>query len=383
MPPPSRTTAVLVVAGAVVLVVAVLARPSTATDEESLADVRESLAATPSVVAAPEPDEPLPSGRLVVRPEGVDGLRLGTAVADLVAAGWSVQPRPVAGCRRVLPGLADAGPGEGVAGWVVGDRLAAVTVDARAGEGSSFLGPGVGDRLSDLPDGDGMLRADTRVEVPWQDEPLAVEVAWLRPAPSVRASFADLDTDGRIDHVQVLDDAAAGCAPAERAEQAEQERALPALDLGGRGALRVGMTLTEAAATVRLVDPAPGDPGSGATAPPCRLVLADDEPGLLYLVVSADASGTEVVRAVTVDAGATDTGLRVGDPPEAVGDAYPGITTAYLADRWGQGLSADWQVDGGVLRLWPGREEVRVPEVDAVVEGPREVVGLLQVGPGC
>lgn len=380
---PSRTTVALVLGGCALLAVAVLARPSTAVDDEGVAAVRASVEAVPEPVDAPQPGEPLPAGDLVVRPEGVDGLRLGASSAALVAAGYSVQARAYGGCRRVLPGLADTGPGPGTAGWLVEDRLAAVTVDARAGQDvSSFLGPGLGDRLDDLP-GDGLLRATTGVDVPWQERPVQVDVAWLRPSEAVRVSFADLDEDGRIDHVQVLDDAAVGCAEALEASTAAEQQGLPPVDLGGRGPLRVGMALTEAAEVVRLVDATPSDPGTGATAPPCRLVLADDEPGLVYVVVSADSSGTEVVRAVTVDAGATDTGLGVGDPAEAVGGAYPGVTTAFLTDRWEQGLSADWQVDGGVLRLWPGRERVRVPAVDAVLEGPRDVVGLVQVGPGC
>jgi hypothetical protein len=383
VPHPRTSRLVVVAAGlAAVVVAAVLARPGTAADEDQVAAAREALAPAPAT-QLPSPAAPLPAGVLVVRPDGVDGLRLGMGTAEVVAAGFVVQEQTYDGCSRVLPGLADAGPGQGVAGWMVEDRVAAVTVDERAGEGSSFLGPGPGGRLDDLPPGDGLLRAATSVQVPWTEPPVVVDVAWLRLPGGTRVSFADLDEDRDIDHVQVLGEAADGCAEAYRAALAEQEAATPVLDLGGWGELRLGMPLQRAREIVSLQD----DPvtGPGSTAEPldgpgggCRLLLGEDEPGLVYVVV---ADG--VVRGIAVDSGRTDTGLRVGDPPERVRDAYPGLMTAFLLERWQQGLSADWQLPEGTLRLSPRREQVRVPSIDAVLTGPRPVVGLTQVGPGC
>lgn len=378
---PSPRTAV-VVGAAVLLVGALLARPGTATDDTVVQATRASLEAAPPVASgAPVPSAPLPAGTAVVRADGVDGLRLGMSAAEVVAAGYSVQVHAVGGCRRVSPGLDDTGPGPGVSGWLVGERLAAVSVDDRTGVTASYLGPGIGDALDDLP-ADGLLRATTAVPVPWQQAPVAVDVAWLRPDPSVRVAFADLTGDGSIDHVQVREDAAAVCPVAERAFDEAGTAALPVLDLQGRGDLRVGMPLRDAASLVDVED-ARGPAGSSAGAPSCRLAMGDGEPGLLYLVVADDGSGEAVVRGITVDAGRTDAGLAVGDPAQRAAEAYPGLTTAFLEDRWTQGLSVDWQVPGGVLRMWPGREQVSVVEVDAVLRGPRAVVGLIQVGPGC
>lgn len=378
----STRTAVVVGAG-VLLVAALLARPGTAADDAAVEATRASLEATPVPTAAPVPDDPLPGGTAVVRADGVDGLRLGMSAAEVVAAGYSVQAQPVGGCRRVSPGLADTGPGPGVAGWLVDERLAAVSVDDRSGTTASYLGPGIGDTLDDLPT-EGLLRAATAVPVPWQEAPVSVDVAWVRPSPGVRVAFADLTGDGSVDHVQVREDAAEGCPVAERDAREAETAALPVLDLQGRGDLRIGTPLPEAAALVSVVDE--GDSANGAAddgAPSCRLAMGDGEPGLLYLVLADAGPGEPVVRGITVDAGTTDAGLAVGDPAEQVAEAYPGLTTAFLEDRWTQGLSADWQLPGGVLRLWPSREQVPVVEVDAVLRGPRDVVGLLQVGPGC
>jgi hypothetical protein len=92
------------------------------------------------------------------------------------------------------------------------------------------------------------------------------------------------------------------------------------------------------------------------------------------------------VAAVTVDAGTTVHGATVGDPAERVREVY-GTTTSYLLQFWEQGLSVDWVVDdeGESVRLvmWPARERVRVPEVDAVLVGPRPVLGAVQLGTGC
>ncbi len=361
-----------------------LARPGTATDEAAVEATRASLDAVPTPSAAPVPQDPLPGGTAVVRPDGVDGLRLGMSAAEVVASGYSVQAREVGGCRRVLPGLDDRGPGPGVAGWLVGDRLAAVSVDDRSGSTTSYLGAGVGDPLGSLPT-DGLFRGMTPVLVPWQEAPVQVEVAWVRPSSGVRVAFADLTGDGLVDHVQVREDAAAACPVAEMEARQAEEAELPVLDLQGWGELRIGDPLSAATALVDVVDE--GDPADGAARdgrPSCRLALGDDEPGLLYLVLADDGTGAgPVVQGITVDAGRTDTGLSVGDEAVRVKESYPGITAAYLDDRWSQGLSADWQLPGGVLRLWPGRQQVPVAEVDAVLRGPGDVVGLIQVGPGC
>ena len=385
----ATTRAAVLLSGAVLLVAALLARPGTAADDRVLEATRSSLeAVAPSrsgapLPGAPLPDVPRPGTTTVVRGDGIDGLRLGWSAAEVVAAGYSVQAGAVGGCRRVLPGVSDAGPGPGVAGWLVDERLAALTVDDRVGTTASFLGPGVGGRLEDLP-ADGLLRASTPVDVPWQETPVSVDVAWVRPSPEVRVAFVDLTADGLVDHVQVSEDAALGCAAAGRDARAAETAALPVLDLQGRGDLRVGETLAEAGAVVAVQNQ--GDRADGAAddgGPSCRLAMGEAEPGLLYLVLSDAGPGGPVVQGITVDAGRTDAGLAVGEPAEQVAEAYPGITTAYLDDRWGQGLSADWQLPSGVLRLWPTREEVGVVEVDAVLRGPRDVVGLIQVGPGC
>jgi hypothetical protein len=201
----------------VLLVAALLARPGTATDDTAVEATRASLeAAPPASSGAPVPSAPLPAARAVVRADGVDGLRLGMSAAEVVSAGFTVQVHAVGGCRRVSPGLDDTGPGPGLSGWLVGERLAAVSVDDRTGVTASYLGPGIGDALDDLPS-DGLLRASTGVLVPWQPAPVVVDVAWLRPDPSVRVAFADLTGDGSIDHVQVREDVAEVCPVAERA----------------------------------------------------------------------------------------------------------------------------------------------------------------------
>lgn len=375
-------TSRLVLAGAclsLLVLAAVLSRPGTAVDEAEVAAARASLApVVPST--APAPAAPLPQGALVVRADGVDGLRLGMSGAEVTAAGFSLRQDGAEGCRRVLPGLADAGPGPGVAGWLVGDRVAAVTVDDRSGDGSSFLGPGPGGLLVDLPVGDGLVRASSEVTVPWQPEPRLVDVARVEAGVGVSVSFADLDSDGDIDHVQVLDDRAAGCPAAQLAREAEDEDDLPVLTADGWGDVRIGTPLAEA---VSLLDLQPALPVAPYGSARCRLLLADAEPGLVHLIVGTDDEGVPVVRAIAVDAGRTDTGLSVGVPAERVRDHYPGITQAFLDDRWDQGLVAEWQFDGTVLRLAPTRERVPVPELDAVLDGPRNVLGIVQLGPGC
>lgn len=384
---PARRLWFAAAALAVVVAGALLARPGTAADEDVIASARASLEPAPvAPLEAPSPPAPPVDGALVVRADGVDGLRLGMSAAEVVAAGFAVQQQAYDGCRRVLPGLADNGPGEGVAGWLVDDRVAAVTVDRRAGEGSSFLGPGIGDPLDDLPAGDGLLRAGTDVRVPWRDAPVRLDIAWVAPDPGSRVSFVDVDSDVVIDHVQVLADAGRGCAEAYRDAVEAEAAQVPVLDLGGWGDLRLGTPLAEARGLVSLQDDRETRAGTGQEGASsaeddqdrCRLLLGDDEPGLVWVVV-----GDGVVRAVAVDAGRTDAGLNVGDPPERVRDAYPPITAAYLGDRWQQGLGADWQLPGGILRLSPAREQVRVPDVDAVLTGPRQVVGVMQVGEGC
>ncbi len=387
----------------VLVVAALLARPGTAADDAAVEATRASLEADDDETSAtPLPPGPLPDGVAVVRADGVDGLRLGMSTAEVVAAGFSVSVQGAGGCLRVSPGLADDGPGPGVGGWLVGDRVAAVHVDDRSGSTASYLGPGVGDDLADLvavmgparpgdvvdragqQDRAGLLRASTRVTVPWQEAPVVVDVAWVRPSPEVRVAFVDLTGDGVVDHVQVREDVASGCAEAERASRSAEVAALPVLDLQGRGPLRLGTPLSEAARLVDLRDARDLGEGDADDSPrACRLLLGDGEPGLLYLVLVDAGPGEAVVQGITVDAGTTEAGLKVGDPAARVVDAYPGITEAYLDDRWRQGLSADWQVPGGVLRFWPTREQVTVVEVDAVLRGPRDVVGLVQVGPGC
>lgn len=360
---------------------ALLARGGTAVDDAEVAAVLAESEPSPPA-QAPSPPAPLPDGDFVVRVDGVDGLRLGMGQDEVVAAGFAVQPRAYDGCRRVLPGLADAGPGAGVAGWLVEDTVAAVTVDRRAGTGSSFLGPGVGGRFADLPGGDGLLRGTTSVGVPWQRAPVSLDVAWLEPEPGVRVSFVDLTGDGSIGHMQVLAESAEGCAAAYEAAVATDVAGLPALDPDGWGDLRIGAPLVRAAELVALQPLEPPEPADD-TGRRCRLVLADGEPGLVYVVAGPDGVGGDVVRAIAVDAGATAQGLRIGDPAERVPEVYPGITVAFLDQRWDQGLIADWQLPSGPLLLGPARERVAVTEVDGLLEGPRSVVGLVQVGPGC
>lgn len=375
----------LLVAGAVaaVAVGAVLARPGTAADEGTVVAARASLA--PST-AAPRPslvpEAPVrPGADLVVRADGVDGLRLGMGADEVVAAGFSVQQASYDGCRRVLPGIADTGPGQGVAAWLVDEEVAAVTLDRRAGLGPSFLGAGLGDRLDDLPRGSGLVRTSTSHPVPWQQAPVQVDVASLAPSPGRRASFADLTGDGTVDHVQLRTDAGARCATAYEARTAREQATVPVLRDDGWGEVAVGMPLERAET---LLDLRPRVDGATGPSARCRLVLGEDEPGLVYLVVGPGPdTAADVVRAVAVDAGATDTGLRVGEEPERVQDVYPGITAAFLEDRWDQGLIAEWQLPDGLLRLAPSREQVRVAQVDAVLTGPRNVVGFIQLGPGC
>lgn len=381
-PRPSR---LLVVAGCVVAlaVVAVLVRPGTAVDEEVVASARASLA-PPSAPAVPAGPDRGPGDDLVVRAEGVDGLRLGMAADEVAAAGFSLPPRSYDGCRRVLPGLADSGPGPGVAGWLVDGEVVSVTVDSRAGHGSSFLGAGLGDPLDDLPGGSGLVRTSRSVPVPWQPSPVRVDVASLSPSPGHRASFVDLTEDGVIDHVQLRTDVGARCGPAYDAGSAADLAAVPVLRPDGWGQLTVGMPLAEAG---ELVDLQPTAAAVGERGR-CRLVLGDDVPGLAYLLAGLATGGgalegTYVVRAVAVEAGGTVTGLRVGDPADEVQEHYPGVTAAFLEDRWDQGLVAEWQLPEGPLRLAPTRERVRVPDVDAVLTGPRNVVGAVQLGPGC
>lgn len=389
MPPP-RTSRLLVVAGGVaaLAVAAVLVRPGTAVDEGTVAAAQASLAPVVAPDMAPSPD-PGPAD-LVVRAEGVDGLRLGMSLAEVAAAGFSVQERAYDGCRRVLPGLADAGPGPGVAGWLVDGTVQSVTVDERAGRGPSFLGPGLGDRLADLPEGADPVRAPTSTTVPWQGDAVVGEVARVETGADRQASLADLSGDGVVDHVQLVTDAGSRCAAAAAQRTTAEEASLPVLTATGWGPVRIGTTLAEAATLVDLqplVDLQRGrDDVATPAAARCRLVLADEEPGLVYLVVGPDPARPgdgQVVRGVAVDAGRTDTGLAVGDPAEQVQQAYPGITEAFLQDRWGQGLVAEWQLPDGVLRLAPTREQVGVVEVDGVLRGPRDVVGSVQLGPGC
>ncbi|MGJ7441554.1 hypothetical protein [Aquipuribacter sp. MA13-6] len=380
-----RPARLLVVAGCVtaLAVVAVLVRPGTAADEGAVARAQASLA-PPSAPAAPAVPDLGPGDDLVVRAEGVDGLRLGMGADEVAAAGFSLPPRSYDGCRRVLPGLADTGPGPGVAGWLVDGEVVAVTVDARAGSGPSFLGAGLGDRLDDLPDGEGLVRASRSHPVPWQSAPVRVDVASFVPSPGRRASFVDLTGDGTIDHVQLRTDEGARCGRAYDEGTEADRAAVPVLRPDGWGEVSVGMPLAEAGERVDLQPTAAalGDRGR------CRLVLGDGVPGLAYLLAGLTTSsgareGTYVVRAVAVDAGATVTGLRVGDPAEQVQEHYPGVTSAFLLDRWDQGLVAEWQLPEGPLRLAPTRERVLVPDVDAVLTGPRNVVGTVQLGPGC
>ncbi len=382
---PPRPTRLLVVGGcvAVLALVAVLARPGTAVDEQAVSRARASLA-PPSAPSAPTAPEVGPvTGDLVVRADGVDGLRLGMAADEVVAAGFSVQEGSYDGCRRVLPGLADSGPGPGAAAWLVDGTVEAVTVDDRAGRGPSFLGPGLGDPLAAVA---AVERADARrttTSVPWQRAPVVREVVLVETAPDRRAAFADLTGDGLVDHVQLRSDRGAGCATAQERRASAEAAALPELTVDGWGPVRVGAPLGDAAAVVDL------QPDRDDVTTPlgrCRLVLADGEPGLVYLVVGpdpADPGGEPVVRSVAVDAGVTDTGLAVGAPADRVQDAYPGITRAFLEDRWEQGLVAEWQLSDGVLRLAPTREQARVVEVDGMLRGPHNVVGMVQLGVGC
>lgn len=374
--PTSRQLLVVGVCALALAAGAVLARTDTAVDDATVDAARADLVPS-ELPSAPAPSAapPLPEGSLVVRPDGVDGLRLEMGADEVVAAGYSVSDDVTGGCRRVLPGLADTGPGEGVSGWLVEGRVAAVTVDDRVGDGSSFLGPGLGDPIGDLPTGDGLLHGMTTVSVPWQDELVTVEVAWVTTQDDVRVAFADLDSDGDVDHVQVRARVAAGCAEAAQRADQLQQALLPVLDLSGWGELRLGTPVEQARELVDLQL----EPDAAPTAPTsCGLLLGDGEPGLVYVVV-----GEGTVRSVAVDAGVTDVGLRIGDPPERVRELYPGITAAYLGDRWDQGLTADWQLPGGTLRLSPTRERVVLSDLDAVITGPRDVVGVLQVGEGC
>ncbi|WP_380168015.1 hypothetical protein [Jannaschia sp. R86511] len=379
-PPPTR---LLLVAGAVAVlgVLAVLVRPGTAVDEQAVSRA----VASPAPASAPAtPSLPVAgAGPLVVRADGVDGLRLGMAADEVVAAGFSVQPGSYGGCRRVLPGLADAGPGPGTAAWLVDGVVEVVTVDERAGNGPSFLGPGLGDPVDDWAALAGAEVVTLTTEVPWQAAPVAREVVLVVPSRGRRAAFADLTGDGVVDHVQLRTDRGARCGAAQGRLLEAQRTGLPPLTTEGWGELRVGTPLAEADALVGL------QPGREDVATPlgrCRLVLADREPGLVYVVVGPDPARPDagpVVRSVAVDAGRTGTGLAVGAPADRVQDAYPGVTSAFLEDRWDQGLVAEWQLPDGVLRLAPTREQVRVDEVDGVLRGPRNVVGMVQLGQGC
>lgn len=385
MTPPSPTRPVLARVGpaALVLVVlvvaALLVRGGTAVDEDEVAAVRSSLAPAPVASPSAGPVPPPPAPTVDVRPDGVDGLRLGMTAAEVSASGLVVQADGQPDCRRVSVGPQSAVPGSGVSGWLLDGQVVAVTVDARAGRGSSFLGVGVGGRLQDLPSGEAVRRSRAAVDVPWQPEPVRLALARVRSGAGVAVTFADLTGSGVVDHVQVLADAGAGCAPAAAALRARQVRSLPPLEPDGRGEVRVGRLLEDVRQEVSLPPAVP----AAQVGRPCRLVLADEEPGLVYVVVSPDDAGRDVVRAVTVDAGATARGLRVGDPAERVAELYPGLTTSYLQQRWGQGLIADWRDGSGTFRLAPAREQVVVPEVDAVLRGPGLVVGQVQVGPGC
>lgn len=274
----------------------------------------------------------------------------------------------------MLPGVSDAGPGPGLAGWLVGGRVAAVTLDPRVGRTSSFLGAGLGGRLVDLAGSPGVVyRGTLLTPVPWQSAPVPLDVTWVAPVGTsgVTVSFVDTLGDGHISHVQVRTVEGGLCARTYRDTLQAQAEQLPPLDLGGWGELRLGAPVADA---MRLVDVRP----PRVDDPRCSLLLSDGEPGLAYLVVSQGR-----VVGIAVDAGTTDAGLRLGEPAEAVREAYPEVTTAYLGSRWEEGLAADWQYPDGQIRFSPTLERVRVPDVDAVLTGPRDVVGLVQVGPGC
>ncbi len=363
---------------AALVLAAVVVRGGTAVDGAEVAAVQTSLDPAPTVTDVPAAP-PLPEGALLVRPDGVAGLRLGMATAEVAAAGFAVQAPQVGGCRRVVAGAASPVPAAGVSGWLVDDEVVAVAVDARAGRGSSFLGAGLGGRLQDLPSGEGLRRSTRTVAVPWQAAPVTVALVQVAPAAGVRVTFTDLSGAGQIDHVQVLGDAGAGCGPTAAARAAALSVSLPPLEPDGRAGARVGRTLDAVRREVSLEPAVP----AAQVGRPCRLVLADGEPGLVYLVVSPDDAGRDVVRAVAVDAGSTSAGLRVGDPAERAAALHPGITTAFLQERWEQGLIADWQDEAGTLRLAPAREQVVLPDLDAVLQGPGLVVGQVQVGPGC
>lgn len=375
---PARRWWLLLVATGAVLATVLLARSGTAVDDAVVAEVRASATAEDAGRPGPTaPDAPavVPDGRVVVRADGVDGLRLGMTRQEVVSAGFVVGGRSYGPCTPVVPGLADRGPGQGVRAWLVRDRVAAVTVDDRVGDAASFLGPGPGDPLAELDGVPGVLFGDLRVAVPWEAAPFRVDVAWVRPTQDVRVAFVDTRGDGTVGHVEVRSGAAADCARLQRDAQAADAAALPVLEPGGWGEVRLGRPLAEVPTTVRLQREA-------VTGQGCELVLADEQPGLV-LVVLRDG----VVVAVTVDEGEVVGGARVGDPAEDVRDAV-GPSTSYLLQFWEQGLSADWQVPdgaGGTVRvvLRPALERVPVPDVDAVLVGPRPVLGSVELGDGC
>ncbi len=354
------------------LAAVLLARSVTAVDGEAIDAAREAARAEASVPPPSSLPTPRADGRVVVRPDGIDGLRLGMSAEEVVAAGFVVERwRNSDGCVRIAPGLADTGPGQGVTGWLYGRQVAAVDVDDRVGDGASFLGPGPGDPLADLQGVEGVLWGRVRVPVPWQEAPQVVDVAWSRPRPDVRVGFTDTTGDGRVDHVRVSTDAAAGCPEAHEAVLEREVHGLPEVGAAGWGRLRLGSTLGEVPHDVQLQD-------DGVTGEGCELVLSDHEPGLAYVVLRDG-----VVVAVAVDRGRHEAGFAVGDDPEALRAAVPGLTTSYLGQFWSQGLSVDWQVDGEPVVLSPRREQVLVPGTGASITGPQPVLGTVRVGPGC
>ena len=387
MPRDAATTRTAVLVGAAVLLGgALLARPGTAADDAVVEATRASLEATaPAPSDAAVPDAPLPGGTTVVRPDGVDGLRLGMSTAEVVAGGWSVGTEAVAGCRRVVPGSGrPAGRGRACrAGWWTSGSPRSPSTTGPAAPPPTWARASAA-RWTTSPPATSS-GSTSEVVVPWQEAPVVVEVARTTPGPGTQVAFADLTADGRVDHVQVRTDAAAGCAAAEQEAREAELAALPVLDLQGRGELR-GRDAADRGAHAgaggrrgRLGQRLRRATGRRRAAWPCPTASR----GCSTSSSPTTGPGEPEVRGITVDAGRTDAGLAVGDPALEVASAYPGLTAAYLEERWGQGLSADWQLPGGVLRLWPGREQVPVVDVDAVLRGPRDVVGLVQVGPGC
>jgi hypothetical protein len=376
----TRARSVVTVVAAAALVAGVLwVRDGTAAGDADLAG--------PPPPSSPAPSEPVAdSGVLLLEPNGIDGLRLGSSGQGLQSVAET--PGGCAASWMPSPGGSGGSATWDINAWTVDGEVVSITLGtwsephAAVADVATWLGPTLGSPIEAAAELPGARTERTRA-APGSAPVTVVTV----PGRGVEVVYSDLvgwappgspETGGRVTTVELRYPAGRACDAADipQVYGAPSGDLGPALDLDGIDGARFGDDVGEAVASGRLSPE--GSPGSAtADGQRCEAFVTAAEPWPRVLALDD--------RVVQVNVWSPDLrtsfGVQGGAGLDELRAALPGLEVGYGVEADGGDVTVD--VDGTRVRvtLWPAT--VFVPDVDRPTQaGPPVVHSVVVTAPG-